>query len=152
MVKFLFTDIDGVLNQHNAPNIFHDKALLPECINMLNEVILTTNCELVIISNWAQMMDFNSLTKRLYLHGLIENSIIGMISPEVIEDNHGIISTVSKDKFIVEVLEKFSPDKYAIVDDNLQSSIIDNSKLVSPNTYVGITKVEVDKLIEILNG
>lgn len=148
MIKILFMDIDGVLNDFSVKSIHEKNALLEDRIRWINYVVQQTNCKIVVISNWSQLMPFDELKKKLYSAGLYPNSIIDAIKTQIVKT---IIVGVSKDEFIKNYVSSYNLTKYAIVDDTLKSDLLEESKMVRPLTKIGMTRKEAEKLIEILN-
>lgn len=148
--KILFLDIDGVLNKHDASGIYDPKSTLPECLGLINQIIITTNCSIVIISNWAQTLGLERLQTLFTERGLMSNSIIAAIEPVPLDDS-GMVMGIEKDRYIKEYITKNNITCYAIADDNLNSDILDLNKMVKPNTFTGITEKEKNIIIEILS-
>lgn len=149
MNKTLFLDIDGVLNQHNATSKYDRKSTSEKCVQLVNEVIDIACCDVVIISNWAQDMTFDKLSGLLYSRGIIEGCIVDAIKPTPIGGSMFVLG-IEKDKFIFDYITENKIENYAVLDDTLTSEILDTSRLVKPNSFVGITEVERDKLLTIL--
>lgn len=152
MNPILFMDIDGVLNRHNAKSKYDDLALLPEKITLVNQVLQATDCYVVIISNWAQDLDLERIVKMLYDKGFLIEYIIDSIKSSEIKMGSVLVMGIEKDKFIRDYIITNKVDNFAVLDDNLATSIVDNDKIVSPYSFEGITEKEVDQLIKILNG
>lgn len=148
--KIIFLDIDGVLNRQDASGIYDPKSTLPECLNLINQAISETNCSIVIISNWAQTLGLQRLQSFFTERGLLPNAIMAAIEPVPLDDT-GMIMGIEKDRYIKEYISKNNIESYVIVDDNLNSDILDLNKMIKPNTFTGITEKEKNKIIEILS-
>lgn len=151
-MKILFLDIDGVLNKHDAKSMYDDNALQPERISLINYVIENTQCKIFVISNWAQQLTVGRLSAMLYSKGLKPNSISGAIQSKEMFCEGMIVIGIVKDQFVVDYIKENNITSYAVVDDDMKTEILDLSKLVQPNRSIGITKIEADKLINILNN
>lgn len=151
-MKTLFLDIDGVLNKHDAKSMYDDNALRPELIALINYVIENTQCKIFVISNWAQQLTVERLSVMLYSKGLKLNSISGAIQSKEILCEGMLVIGIVKDQFVADYIKENNITSYAVVDDDMKTEILDLSKLVRPNRSIGITKIEADKLINILNN
>lgn len=147
--KIIFLDIDGTLNNHTANGIFDPKSTDKNCINLINRIIELTDCYIFIISNWAQQLEFKQLCELLYERGLLP-SIVGAIEA-IHTDKDGLVLGIEKDSFIKKYIDDHPGLVYVIIDDNLDSSILEKSKIVKPNTFNGITEKEATQAIKILN-
>lgn len=150
--KIIFLDIDGVLNNHTANSIYDKNSTLPQCIEFLNSILLSTFAQIVIISNWSQQLTLSQLQEMLIERGLLANSIVGVIEPTEIIQNGLTYSTIEKDKFIQAYVEIHNLKNYLIIDDNLSSDLLDQSKIIKPDTHIGLTKEHIKLSINILNG
>ena len=127
-MAIIFLDIDGVL----ATNIqfqmnkerFHEKHAWadelrvpypfdPECVNILNEIIETTDAEIVLSSDWKLHWNILELHEIFHQNGVIK-------SPRTVTLN------VTAEEFdleeerayqISEFIKKFKPKQYVIIDD-----------------------------------
>jgi hypothetical protein len=148
--KIIFLDIDGVLNNHTAKNIYDKNSILPQCIESLNNILISTFAQIIIISNWSQQLTLSQLQKMLSERGLLTNSIVGAIEPTEITQNGLTYSTIEKDKFIKKYIEENQLDSYLIIDDNLNSELLDNSRVIKPSTHVGLNQEHVKTAVKIL--
>ena len=149
-MKTLFLDINGDKNYHNATSIYDQRSTLPHCIELINSVIAITNCKIVVISNWAQTLGLLRLQEFMTERGLLPDSIVDAIQPVPL-DEFGLVMGIEKDKFIEKYINENKPDSWAVVDDNLSTSLFDMNKIVKTNTYVGITENEKKQLITLLS-
>ncbi len=150
--KIIFLDFDGVLNKHDVTSVNDERAILPECIAEINNILGSTFAQIVIISNWAQIFTLEQLSDRLYKKGLLENSILDSIKVKELNPNGNLVNGLEKDKFIVDYINENKIETYVIIDDNLNSTILDETKIVKTGTFVGITKDDTLNAIKILNG
>lgn len=157
--KIIFLDIDGVLNDHSALSIYADNAIDINMIHNLNLALEKTGAKIVIISNWSQVLNRDRLIEVLTSKGILKNSIIDVIRAKEIERNGLILQVIEKGSFIYEYVNMNNIKNYVVVDDDLKSNLIDESKLIVPlrnpeflALSLGITQTEVNKIINILNG
>ena len=159
-MKYLFLDIDGVLNTGQYSNYLVDNGLCetdtdgylfdPEAVKNLEYIIVETDAEIVITSTWRLDGDMQALWRNRDLTG------------EVI----GVTPTIEKEKAIgktkiwyghrgMEVEEWLnsnatSPYKYAILDDEDDYLTTQSDHLVLTDPMTGITKEVADKVISLL--
>ena len=159
-MKYLFLDIDGVLNtgkyqdilMESGQHLFDEDGALfdPEAIQNLEGIIEETDAKIVITSTWRLDGDMQALWKNRDLAG------------EVV----GVTPTVLKGKAIgklkvhyghrgMEVEEwlqsdAIEPYNYAILDDEDDFLPHQANHLVLTNPYDGLTREIADRVIEIL--
>ena len=150
-MKVLFLDIDGVLNAHDATSIRDERSMHADKIQMINKIHQDTGCAIIIISNWAQSIGMEQLTAIMCQRGLIPGIVIDSIVPIPLDDT-GLVTGIEKDSFVKKYVFDHAIEKYAIIDDNFPNAHEFILKLVSPNTYVGLTMPEALQVITILNG
>lgn len=157
--KIVFLDIDGVLNDHTASGIYSEDSTNIHMINNLNLALEKTGAKVVIISNWSQVMSRDRLIKFLTERGVLENSIIDVITAKEIENNGIIQYVIDKGAFIYEYLNINDITNYVIIDDDFNSKQINSDKVVVPEKHpsslavsLGITSKEVEQIIYLLNG
>jgi len=61
MVKLLFVDVDGVLHPGYGPQVF-----LERCMLQLKRIVETTECEIVLSSNWRLFEDCQRQVKEAF--------------------------------------------------------------------------------------
>ena len=160
-MKYLFLDIDGVLNTGRHSNYLVDNGLSetnadgylfdPEAVQNLEHIIDATDAKIIITSTWRFDSDMQALWHNRNLAG------------EVI----GITPTIQKEKAIgkikiwyghrgMEVEEWLksnatTPYKYAILDDEDDYLEAQSDHLVLTDQMTGITKEVADKVISLLD-
>ena len=124
-MKYLFLDIDGVLNheqwfdsQHNNPDAkpFPHSCFDPQCVARVNEILEKTGAQLVISSSWRldeslyQTLDSIGLKSKFKCTPVFKKSDSGL---ESLEDRGSEIK-----EFLL--IHKYNPetDNYIIVDDD----------------------------------
>ena len=159
MDKIIFLDIDGVLNDYTARGIYKPESTDINMINNLNFAIEQTGAKIIIISNWAQVMTKDRLNQFLVERGLLDNVIIDVIKPKEFENRGIIMQIIDKSAFIYEYINLNQIVNYVIVGDDLKSKFLDQSKIIVPSKCyadisfsLGITEVESQKIISLLNG
>ena len=151
MEKYIFLDFDGVLNteQYQAQLAVAGKEQKdkygplfdPEAVARLKRLADETKAEIVIISSWRFIHDTDTLYEMWEERGL-PDEIFRIMSREVADDNR---SSGVKDF----AFGKYIP--YVILDD--EDSYVDEQKpyLIRVNSVKGLSDVNVDKAIAILN-
>jgi|SRR6266436_7952483 len=66
----LFLDIDGVLNHSVVYTQFDYPRLFPEHCALLNHIIATTGCSLVLQSNWKHLLLLGTISQYLRTAGI----------------------------------------------------------------------------------
>lgn len=148
-MKVIFLDVDGVLNSEKFFIDNHIRGLLDEiddfCVQLLKEIIDRTGAEIVLSSSWRvgahsknPFNPFPKLENALKKHGL---KILDMTP--VLNGTRG--------KEIKAWLSKHSVDKFVILDD--ESDMDDLLPHLVKTTFEnGLTRVEVEKCVKMLNG
>jgi hypothetical protein len=160
-MKYLFLDIDGVLNTGQYSNYLVDNGLNetdadgylfdPEAVENLQYLIEETDAKIIITSTWRLDGDMQAIWHNRNLAG------------EVI----GVTPTIQKEKAIgkikiwyghrgMEVEEWLSananaPYKYAILDDENDYLPSQSDHIVLTDPMKGITKEVSDKVISLLD-
>lgn len=145
-MKYLFLDIDGVLNSSCWYRSTKDEAtdidLDPKCIELLNQIIIETDCIVILSSDWRY--DFVSACNRLYLAGLIKDSI---------KDRTDILTEdISRGKNIQNYINRHltKGDTYCIVDDRTDMLKCQLSNFRYINPYCGLCQDDTNAIIKIL--
>ena len=97
VMKVIFLDIDGVLNNHNS--LRDGVQIVPEKVLLLKNICKSTNARVVISSSWRNMYTLEMLEFALFCAGLGRGRVIdktrkeydnlrGNQIQEWIEDNH----------------------------------------------------------------
>jgi len=154
-MKILFLDIDGVLNSFDdmyARNMEwkiskqtvpsrddHGQLFDERCVRWLRYIVHKTECVIVLSSTWRK----NGLTaiKYLWRDRNLPGTVID-ITPDLGTIRGKEIETWLKDF-------KDHVDTYCIVDDD--SDMLEGQSFVQIDGNIGLTKVDVGKIINILN-
>ena len=170
MKKFIFLDIDGVLNsgswaKYCFDNQYEHPELDPECdpkaVAELNRIIDTTGAEIVLSSSW-RFGDISNIEK----FG-IHNWNGKTIDTNIYENR---TSCIARGAIIQKYLTKLkfdrelSPDErfesfvhperwinYVILDDDCDMLVTQINNFVQTNSFEGLTPRLADSAIEILN-
>lgn len=151
-MKLLFLDIDGVLNTHDIRHRVGSCSIHPDKVKILNRVIDSTNCKLVLTSAWRWLVHRKEMTLRgfdwlMRSHGLYADSIHGITRMESVgnpNDDRGYL--------IIEYLRDHTPKKYCVVDDLDLSITVCGHPFVKTNSEVGLLDDHADRIIAILNS
>lgn len=159
MSRYLFLDIDGVLNNtkwysssRNPGNLNgQEDDIDPLNMSLLQVIIKNTDCKIVISSDWRY--DFENCCKRLYNAGLLEGTIIGK-TPEFIWKERLDDTAPSRGSEIQEWIDKNlkEHDTYCIVDDRTDMLDFQKSHFVHINPYFGLQPNDCLKICRILYG
>ncbi len=124
MMKYLFLDIDGVLNHEewyrNRITMYKDKFTYwwqecfdPECIKRLNNILEKTGARLVVSSSWRFDED---LKKYFNTVGITTDFLI---TPSLTkEDENGVLTWPDRGDEIAEFLKSHPCTHYVILDDD----------------------------------
>ncbi len=167
MMKFLFLDIDGVLNTgryqesligDGLPFTDNDGALFdPIAIENLHYIINETSAKIVLTSTW-RMDGINAMremwTRRKmpsYVYGITPHSITRFADIDT-KDEWSKHTIGSRGMEVNEWLHKNSngTNVYAILDDESDYLLFQAKHIVLTDPFIGITKEIADKVIEAL--
>jgi hypothetical protein len=161
-MKIIFLDIDGVLatNKEFATNRtkFREKYLWAKelrvpyrfnegCVDVFNEILDTTNADIVISSDWRFHWDLDELDKIFKANGVKKSPIFGTIK------NKRKMSSDLEDDRVYQINEwvKFNkPEKWIAIDDMNLSSLGPNFFRTKDAEGLKQTGLK-DKIIKILN-
>lgn len=171
MDKFLFLDIDGVLNHEEFYRIRFEKLKNKEelppyplcefdsfCVGQVNRILAETNANLVISSSWRFDKDLKNILQKVGLNidkfeitPYLGGAIRGLEIKQYIDDL--LLSDKYRDKFSFS--ERMHPEKvirYCIIDDDSDMLYDQRFNFVQTNAHSkGLTKRLADKVIKILN-
>lgn len=151
-MRLLFLDIDGVLNGHQKviPGSLYC-GIRRDCVERLNRIIESTDCQLVISSAWRYMILGGAMTLKGFEYFLLTHGV------DCHERVHG--HTVSDELYdrrehqILHYLAQF-PERPAwcvLDDDPMGMSFGANQwRLVRTDGTKGLTTEDADRLIAIL--
>ena len=142
--KYLFLDVDGVLNsdewyheEWNKDHVYPQGDFDPKCIDIINDIVSKTDCKVIVSSSWRTDSNLQSVFDKAGLKFQI-------YSTTPFRDHRG--------KEIQEWLNsQTEPYVYAILDDDREMLSCQNKFLVRTNGNVGITNEDANRVINILN-
>ena len=149
--KVLFLDIDGVLNGHEK-HLYNNYCKLKEsCFINLNKIIKETRCKIIISSAWRYIILDGEMTLRgfkymLFTHGLCHDA-------EIIGCTKRDDDIFLRDDQILDYVKEHGIKNYIVLDDNpmdMDASKL-NNRLIKTDEKVGLTEIEVEKAIKLLN-
>lgn len=162
-IKVIFLDIDGVLatNKEYATNRTKFREKYPwakelnvpygwnkGCVEVFNEILDTTNADIVISSDWRFHWDLDELDKIFKANGVKKSPIFGTIK------NKRKMSSDLEDDRVYQISEwvKFNkPEKWVAIDDMNLSDLGYN--FIRTTDSKGLTQTGLkDKIINKLNG
>lgn len=173
MNKYLFLDIDGVLNHDEWFESEHykkhreswNKSMFdPECVARVNKIIEATGARLVVSSSWRTMRDLKEIFEGVGLH--TDFDITPCADLIYSREEYAYDSPVFwRGNEIKYYLDRNPAGNYVILDDD--TDMLDEQldhfiqtcgdKINTPNLYInnegsGLTDKLMNKAIEILNG
>lgn len=142
--KFLFLDVDGVLNSNtwyreewDKDHCYPQGDFDPVCVERINKVVRETGCKVVVSSSWRTDNNLQQVFNKVGLDFTIYD-----ITP--FGDHRG--------KEIQDWLDtQTEPYVYAIVDDDREMLKSQKQYVVRTNGVIGITDEDADQLINLLN-
>ena len=177
LVKFLFLDIDGVLNAHEYVPEVGCGQIHPDKVARLNRVLVATDAKIVLSSAWRYLchrneMNLTGLGWLLRSHGVLKDRLIGITQPDTMRSNAHIPSYAysgvpsswpvgdERGQQIHHWLKTFSNGcymsgaevSYAVVDDLDLGITAAGHPFVQTDGAVGLTDADADRLIELLGA
>ena len=160
MNKIIFLDIDGVLATNSEyfrnKKKFHEKyplaseLFLPypfnsRCVDILNEIIINTDADIVLSSQWQEHWTLKELDIIFKFNGVFKSPID--ITKQIIFNE----SPFNRYEKIKEYIDLNNIKTYVIIDD-LDLSSFNDSNFIRTNDKEGIKQCGLKyKIIEILN-
>jgi len=153
-MKIIFLDIDGVLNTSEYMGSIQGseeemKAIDPQAVKILNDLITDTGAKVVITSTWRRFVPFTEICYTLENKGLTNiNSIIGM-TRYLLPRKMSMPST-PRGKEIQEWINGFGSEnitKFVIIDDDSDMVHL-MPNLIKINNKVGLTVQNADRARE----
>lgn len=164
MKKTIFLDIDGVLNSARSCEFYHQKnnkngfggffnegeepsfenvKFDLECVCNLRNIILTTNCQIVISSTWRKSFFVDTFNKIFKLYGL----------PQCVVGTTPVLYTfkLTRGNEIKKYIDENQINDYIIIDDD--GDMLDEQKpfFIRTKHSIGLSSDDAKKAIEILN-
>lgn len=172
--KFIFLDIDGVLNNltwlRSEEHLLIPKTLdnnsrnphywfEPRAVELLNEIIRKTNAHIVVSSSWRIGKSVEQLQNIFREVGIISLPIDKTPRLGFISTDDGYSASVPRGNEIKAWMEmnkdilgdKMTKVKYVILDDDGDMLYWQRNNFIHVDPYVGITDLTVRKAIHILN-
>lgn len=152
MVKILFLDIDGVVNNQENFNPSQKRTPYPidsYCAFLVGKIQIATDCKVVLSSSWRHYPDAVKI---------VSDSVVEIIdiTPDflIVKDDNG--KDVTRGAEINKWLDSqslksdFFVDKYVILDDD--SDFYDDQPLFKTTFKTGLTDEISQNVIDYLNG
>lgn len=147
-MKYIFLDIDGVLNNSRTQAISPDGyvGISSELVKRLAKIVKSTDAKIVLTSTWKKSddEDFRYLTRKLAQAHLF-------LSGKTKEPNN---SLSLRGQGIKAYLKEHECETYVILDDeyfDFKDEEILNHAIIT-NANDGLTQKDVEKAIAVLNG
>lgn len=138
--KFLFLDIDGVLNSAHTLGVYNEH-LNSEMVRRLNKIVKLTDCFVIISSSWRITNSLQDMQIFLFNQGMTHaHKVVG--TTEQLNKERGYE--------IQKFLDNNCYSRYCILDD--ESDMLDSQKscFVKTNWMKGLTELDVQQAILIL--
>lgn len=157
MLKVIFLDIDGVLNNQIGEEFSLEKVIHPDdliskrCVILLNELIKNTGAKVVISSTWRIGKSVEQLQKILEKFGFI-GEVIG-VTPRFNSDytfRGNEIYKWIKDNEDLLGCSYYEFDKYVILDDDSDMLLWQKNNFICVDGYCGLTPEIIFKAEKIL--
>ena len=160
MIKTIFLDIDGVLNnadtirEHKRRSIEGEERGREFCeysVNALNEIIKQTDAKIVISSSWRWVHETHYLRELFKKEGII-GEIIDATPKWTYYDTGNVKGQYNyRGEEIQAWLDKNPVDGFVIIDDTTEMCHLIN-KLVKTRFSIGLTDEHVKPVVDQLNG
>jgi hypothetical protein len=161
-MRYLFLDIDGVLNIHES----HPEVLCGQIhkdkVALLNDVLRATDAKIVLSSAWRYIVYRGEATLAgmdwlLRSHGVLAGRLVGitredtMVRPPVY-DGHRETWPLADERGqqITDWIAVREYQSYAVVDDLDLGITASGHPFVRTDGGVGLTRADADKLVELL--
>lgn len=152
MSKFLFIDVDGVLNNRATLSAGTSAWLLDnDCLLLLKDIVDKTNCQIVLSSTWRCFEQGKSVLKQHFN----KNNIPLWISQTPDLNKNGIHGNhfERKEEISLWILDNqvdLNVDTIAIIDDNFDACLIFGSFFQTSFSF-GLTRNIADNIITHFN-
>ena len=146
-VKYIFLDVDGVLNSYR-PYDEKDDGVDLDKVQLVKKIVDATGADIILSSAWKAIWSPKSRNKA----ARTLNRKMTAVGLEIKGKTPGK-PTIQKMKEIFAFLEKNPCDAYVILDDEVLDFIKEgqNDNLVLTNWKVGLTEKNANRAIAILN-
>jgi hypothetical protein len=157
IVKIIFLDIDGVMNNELAytPSYISELErgrddIDPRCMDLLNILIEKTNAKVVISSVWRIGETVESMQEMFNKHGF-KGEIVGLTPTSSALRGNEILRWIKDNE---EYLGQYNWDyvKYVIFDDDSDMLYWQRNNFIQIDSYCGLTPHAIYKAEWILNG
>ena len=155
MVKIIFLDIDGVLNNDSDDSIdLTDKAhfINPTLVTRLNNLIASTDAKVVLTSTWRLGLTLDEILDLCSIIGL-EGEVIGMTDSlnqyPFIHRGNEILKWIIDNEDLVGPKHEYK--SYVIIDDDNDMLYRQRNNFVKVDGELGLTEENVLDAFSILN-
>lgn len=162
-MKILFLDIDGVLvpeyqkvndQAFSKNNPFYVEPFSKGAMDVLNNIIMTTNCQIVVSSGWRKYFRLQEIRDIFDLAGVLYGSdiIIGFTpTKRIVDDNFKVKAEEARAKEILDWVHLHKPEKWVAVDDlDLSPCITDENFVRCRKPMEGLKQCGLRNKIETL--
>lgn len=161
MIKIIFLDIDGVLNNSLEVDPHKDSYLngeyqglySPRCIKHLNDIIKQTGAKIVVSSTWRLGRTIKELQKILDDMGVVGGEVVGATpsyyDSHILRGNE-ILKWTQENKELLGC-EYYNFTSYVILDDDTDMNYWQRGNFVVCDNCIGLTDRVTAQAISILN-
>ena len=148
-MKYIFLDIDGVLNCGTDMACFLHK----DKVKLLSDIVKKTNAKIILISSWKEewFKDDPSLNGA---HAKVINAVFSEFGIEI-TDKTNDNNSWRRGKGIIDYLNKYPSENYVIIDDDIFPDYAEYNclnHLIQTSFSTGLTLDLCEKTIELLNN
>lgn len=131
-----------------------------DCVDILNDIIKETNCEIVVSSDWKKYTNLEGMREYYTQQGIIKKPIAFTRStkeftyPEMSERPHfGYELEYFRYWETKDYVDQNKPDSYVILDDLYLDEIEKNPRFIRTQQYMGLRQTGLkEKIINLLNN
>ena len=145
--KFLFLDIDGVMNYSEMWNLPMEEQISDDKLKLLKKIVDATDCEIVLSSSWR------NIDRHMHIIG---GNLAKYGIDLVYKTPYDINGNAKRGDEIRSFLSLYSDfdveTRFVILDDDSDMCEFTDKYLVKTNYDVGLTEEDAEKAIDILNN
>lgn len=140
---YILIDIDGVLATNQTPtmskSLWYNERAYPfdkNCVNVLNQILLKTNAEIILTSDWRRVFDIDELDKIFKFNKVIKSPV----------DITSVLS--SRDNEIRDFVTKNKLSNFVIIDDSQLKGY--KERFIRTNPEKGLQNEHLKRIVKLL--
>jgi hypothetical protein len=157
-MKLLYVDIDGPLaTDECSKTVYHTKwhprlyKMNPNCVVALNEIIVETECDMIVSSDWRKSFSIEELGEIFEWNGIVKKPI-GVTSLDCVSMSNSALNRIHQ---IKQSLSDLKPTTWAVIDDlpmGIQNYTMGIPNVVFCDPIEGLAaKNKKEEVVNILN-